>query len=265
MGYGDEIIGTGIARGMKKHLDKMAAFGDGKKIIWGPWCEEMFANNPNIARPGSEQKNNLIWIDHYKGRRLYNRQSADKSKWLWNYDFKVTRGEFFFDANELRSIEYMRQNMGHFVVIEPNVPWQKSVAPNKDWGEEKYQKLAQMLMRDDRFQIVQFKHKNSRRILRGATMIEFHKFREAIATLSLARLYIGPEGGMHHAAAAVGIPAVVLMGGFIPPQVVGYDGHVNLTGGAEACGSIQTCAHCQKAMERISVAEVHHAAMSQLQ
>jgi hypothetical protein len=61
---------------------------------------------------------------------------------------------------------------------------------------------------------------------------------------------------MHHAAAAVGIDAVVIMGGFIPPSVVGYDGHINLTGGSEACGTIGTCEHCRQAMAKISVNEV---------
>lgn len=261
LGYGDEIIGTGLARGMKDR-GKLAAFGNGQKILWGPWCEEMFANNPNIARPGSEQCSKLEWIPHYKGARMYNK--LKEGKWVWNYDFKVTPGEFFFDEIERRSIEYARQSMDGFVVIEPNVPWQKTVAPNKDWGEEKYQKLTQMLLREG-IQVVQFIHKNSRRRLRGVTSLELHKFREAIALLSLAKLYIGPEGGMHHAAAALNLKAVVIMGGFIPPAVVGYVSHINLTGGAEACGNIHRCSHCEKAMQRITVAEVHDAAMGQLQ
>jgi ADP-heptose:LPS heptosyltransferase len=74
-------------------------------------------------------------------------------------------------------------------------------------------------------------------------------------------LYIGPEGGLHHGAAAVGIPAVVLFGGFIPPQVTGYKTHVNLTGGADFfCGSLQACKHCAEAMERIKSKHVCDAA-----
>ena len=91
----------------------------------------------------------------------------------------------------------------------------------------------------------------------GVTTIEFHQFREAIATMSLARLYIGPEGGLHHAAAALGVDAIVIMGGFIPPSVIGYPDHINLTGGAlDACGNTEPCVHCRNAMSRISVDEV---------
>jgi hypothetical protein len=69
---------------------------------------------------------------------------------------------------------------------------------------------------------------------------------------------------MHHGAAAMGVPGVVLFGGFIPPQVTGYLMHANLTGGAEACGSLNPCPHCAAAMQAISVDEVLHHAMTWL-
>jgi len=265
MGYGDDIIGTGLARAARATITPppkwKVGFGDGRKILWGPWSEEMFANNPHIARPGAESTVS-VWIDHYKGKRKYNVQSPDKQRWIWNYGFKVQPGEFFFDDEEQSLINYERLTLGDFVVVEPNVPWQKSVAVNKDWGD-KYFHLTERLTKSG-IQVVQFMHKNSVRRLRGVTQLQFQKFREVIATLSLAKLYIGPEGGMHHAAAATNVKAVVIMGGFIPPSVVGYDFHTNLTGGSQACGSIQKCSHCQKAMERISVDEVFTAAMEKL-
>jgi len=256
-------MATGLARGLRDK-GKLAAFGDGKKIVWGPWSEEMFRNNPNIAHPSMAHQSNLVWIPHYKGARLYNVQSFDKTKWIWNYDFRAKPGEFFFDQWERGRIDAAKKGgYSDFVVIEPNVPWQKSVAPNKDWGFEKFSQLCQRL-RLAGVHVVQFIHKNSRRRLPVAT-IERGNFRDVIGILSLAKLYIGPEGGMHHASAAVGIDAVVLMGGFIPPLVVGYAGHANLTGGAKACGSIQPCTHCMEAINRISVDEVFEAAMAKLQ
>ena len=254
MGSGDEIIGTGLARGMRAR-GKLAAFGDGQKIIWSQWCGEMFKGNPNIAAPGQEGREDLDWIAHYKGCRKYNK--LVNGRWHWNYDFRVTPGEIFF--TEWEKHQAAQSMLADFIVVEPNVEWHKPVAPNKDWGEANYNELTRRLLeRGNR--VVQFIHKNSRRRLRGVTTIQHHKFRQAIAMLKRASLYIGPEGGMHHAAAAVGTDAVVIMGGFIPPSVVGYDGHVNLTGGAEACGTIGECAHCRIAMSKISVDEVwHHA------
>jgi hypothetical protein len=56
----------------------------------------------------------------------------------------------------------------------------------------------------------------------------------------------------------------VLFGGFIPPQVTGYDLHTNLTGGAEACGHVEPCKHCQRAMANISVDQVKDAIIGQV-
>ena len=256
MGYGDEIIGTGLARGASAD-GKKVAFGDGQKIMWSSWCPEIFAHNPNVAKPGSEKDLNLIWVPHYKGSRMYNTLSSDRKRWVWNYEFKAKPGEFFFTANELNYASAFKPG---YVLMEPNVPWQKEVAPNKDWGEGKYEELSRRLVING-LKVVQFKHKNSKRLLESASVVEAPTFRHVIAAMSRAGLYIGPEGGMHHAAAAVGINAVVLFGGFIPPSVTGYENHTNLTGGAEACGNIQRCEHCKKAMANISVDEVKAAAM----
>jgi ADP-heptose:LPS heptosyltransferase len=249
MGYGDEIIGSGLARGARARGFRVA-FGDGVKIHWSSWCPEIFYNNPNVASPGSENSKDLIWVHHYKGKRKYNK--LENGKWVWNYDFRPARGEFFFDEAEINIIKSFKPG---FVVIEPNVPWQKEVAQNKDWGEGKYEEVARRLMLQG-VKVIQFKHKNSRRMIKSASIVELPKFRHVIAALSQASLYIGPEGGMHHAAAAVAVPAVVIFGGFIPPEVTGYDFHVNLTGGVKACGNIMPCAHCRLAMNKISVDEV---------
>ena len=177
------------------------------------------------------------------------------------YDFKVRRGEFYFSDSELNFACQFPQG---FIVIEPNVPWQKIVAPNKDWGDGKYRETARILKQKG-YDIIQFKHKNSRRVLPEASLIDAGNFRKAIAVLSRARLYVGPEGGMHHASAAVHVPAVVLFGGFIPPEVMGYETQICLTGGAQACGNIQPCVHCRDAMKRISVDEVIEATGRYLQ
>jgi ADP-heptose:LPS heptosyltransferase len=230
-----------------------AAFGDGKRIIWGPWCEEVFRNNPRIAKPG--ELCGLYWIDHYKGHRKYNSLDKAKGRWIWNYNFQVTPGEIYFH-NEVAP-DYGR----NFVLIEPNVPWHKSVAVNKDWGFDNYQKLADLLL-EVGCDVAQTNHGRLR--LERVRIIKTPTFRHALAALSAAGLAVVPEGGLHHGAAAVGTSAVVIFGGFIPPEVVGYDMHVNLTGGTEACGSLNKCDHCRQAMSRISVEEVYEAVCSKM-
>jgi ADP-heptose:LPS heptosyltransferase len=82
-----------------------------------------------------------------------------------------------------------------------------------------------------------------------------------MATLSRAIGYLGPEGGMHHASAAVGVPAVVIFGGYISPKVTGYEGHINLfTGTGLGCGNSQPC-ECS-CMAGITVGRVCEAVLS---
>lgn len=56
-----------------------------------------------------------------------------------------------------------------------------------------------------------------------------------------------------HAAAAVGVPSVVIVGGFVSPDNTGYAMHTNLFVGPEPCGSARPCEHWRAAMKQIGV------------
>lgn len=251
MGFGDEIMASGMARGAKAR-GKRIAFGNSEQIVFSPWSEQIFRYNPNIAHPGDEADADIEWIAHHKGNRLYNSVSPDKTRWVWNMDFRPTPGEMFFSDEELKFAETAGSG---FVVIEPNVPWHKTVAANKDWGAIKYRAVAEELVAAGH-RVIQFSYPTARVTCAAAQQFKAPTFRDALAVLARASLYIGPEGGLHHGAAAVGISAVVLFGGFIPPQVTGYDTHTNLTGGSTACGKLSRCSHCRTAMSVISVEKV---------
>lgn len=247
-------MATGMARGAAER-GKRIAFGNRRKILWGPHSKEIFTNNPNIAPPGHERAHDLEWIRYFKGHRLYNRQRGDF--WEWNYDFKPKPGEFFFSAHELR--------VGHtiepgFVLIEPNLPPNKPATVNKFWPYDRYEALAREFTAAG-YRVVQVIYDGAKHRLANAVAVRTRTFREGMAVLARARIAIVPEGGMHHGAAALSIPAVVLFGGYVPPQVTGYDTHVNLTGNAErACGSLKPCEHCRSAMDSIKVGDVLTAA-----
>lgn len=259
MGLGDQVMATGMARGAAAR-GRRIAFGDKRRIRWDSSSEEVFRGNPNIAAPGSEGASDIEWVKYYKGNRIYNVINPTRERWVWNYDFKPVPGEFFFDAGEI--IQGRRYGSG-FVIIEPHVEEWKAVAPNKDWGRERYQAVCDRL-RAAGLYVYQFSYPKSGPPLVGAVPIGTNSFRHASSILANAAIYVGAEGGLHHAAAALGIKAVVLFGGFVPPQVTGYDMHINLTGGLPACGWLKPCAHCRKAMNAITVEEVTDAALSQL-
>jgi ADP-heptose:LPS heptosyltransferase len=257
VGYGDQLMATGMARGAKAR-GRRIAFGDSRRIVWDHNSAVIFKGNPNIAAPGEEKAPDLEWIKYYKGHRIYNRQDGDR--WVWNLDFRPTPGEIFWTQEEKRRAGRFGRG---FVLIEPHVETWKSVAPNKDWGRERYQAVADRLIRKG-YKLAQFAYSRGGAPLAGVKSMATTSFRDALAVMTQARLYIGPEGGLHHGAAAVGIPAVVLFGGFIPPSVTGYPNHANLTGGAEACGRFTPCEHCRDALSAISVDEVSSAAIERL-
>jgi len=250
-------MATGMARGAKER-GRRIAFGDGRRIIWDQNSEVVFRRNPNIAAPGSEGGSDVDWMGYYKGNRIYNKLSADGTRWIWNYDFKAKPGEVYFDLAE--RLGGKKHGTG-FVLFEPNIEMWKGCAPNKLWGFRRYQAVADRL-KTEGHEIKQFAYGKGGPLLKGANLLPTQTFRDALTMMAHAAIYIGPEGGLHHAAAALGIKAVVLFGGFVPPAVTGYDNHVNLTGGAdEACGSLTRCAHCRAAMDAIEVEQVAGAAM----
>lgn len=250
-----------MARGASSR-GKRIAFGDGRRISWDGSSPLIFERNPNIAPPGAEGAKDLEWIDYRKGNRQYNSHDISNRRWRWNYDFHAKPGEMFFAAHEVaRGKEW--QSGKPMVVVEPTVPRTKLGSVNKQWHVNRYESVAESL-RKRGFDVVQFVHGPGSRVP-AARYIEPGNFRRALAILEHAVLYIGPEGGLHHGAAAVGIPAVVIFGGWAAPSVTGYQTHANITGGDVApCGALYYCEHCKQAMERISVDVVLEAALGYL-
>lgn len=255
MGFGDEILGSGLAKGAHAR-GKRIAFGDGRSILWAATGALVYKNNPNIAPPGSEGCPDLEWIPHYKHHRIYFHKSTKGSNWEYDPNFRATPGEIYFSQPEQ---DWIRSVHPRFVLIEPCV---KGVYPNKQWPFERYQTLAKALVKAG-YRVTQFVYPGTR-TLEGIKYIRTEHFRHALAALSRASLYIGPEGGLAHGATALGVQGVVLFGGFTDPKILGYDGNVNLTGGAQPCGSLARCQHCKESMERISMEVVYESAIGLL-
>lgn len=249
MGLGDELLGSGIARGARAR-GKRIAFGDGRRIHWHANAHQIYQDNPNVAPPGCERDPDIAWISHYQGNRLYG--TPRPGGWKWDPNFRATPGEMFFTPQEIaRAAEKMPQGA---ILVEPHV---KALAPNKRWPFDRFKWVAKRLAAEGH-QVVQFNY--GVRLLPGAVPIMSPDFRTSLAMMARCSLYIGPEGGLHHGAAAVGTKAVVIFGGYIHPMTTGYATHVNLFGADEACGNNTECRHCQQAMDAITVEHVYEAA-----
>ena len=259
MGLGDQLMATGMAKGANAR-GKRIAFGDGRSIKWDGNSPTIFQGNPNIAKPGTEWASDLEWINFYKGSRLYNTQDLARGRWIWNYGFRQTPGEIYLTADE----EMRGRRAGNgFIVIDTH----RAVKPgseNRQWGMANWRALVERLSSD--FRLVQFTFRNSGEALAGVEQIEAG-FRDGLAILQHAALFVGGEGGLPHGAAAVGCKAVVIFGAWVPPQVTGYDAHVNIAAeDTDFCGTFNgPCDHCRKAMASISVEQVYEHVVRQME
>lgn len=248
MGFGDELMLTGTVKRAYEKRKKPVCLGrfgknylaDDGECLW----KEVFENNPKISEeiyPG------CVWVPEIKGNRPYIDyiQTQALGKVVYKESYRPTPGEIFFTEQE--KAQYAKYS--GFIYIEPNVKFfqgQPTFGGNKDWGFERWQEVVNR----SPYEFIQGKGRK----LDGVTQVDTERFRDACALLSRSRLFVGPDGGMHHAAAALGLPAVVVWGGLVGPEVLGYDTHTNLRGkGVRSCGNHKPCEHCRDAMNKVTV------------
>jgi len=215
-----------------------------RRWYWSP----IFDNNPIIATPTEIRgRTKVDWIVNASGCRPYiNYDVMEKPiktapRFYYNEIGPLDPGEIYFTNDEKPQIL-----TGRYIVIEPNIK-ENSVSPNKQWGIDKFQSVVNAL---PHVRFVQPKY--GMPILDSVEPIETKSFRDACRLIRDSIGYLGNEGGLHHAAAAVCTPAIVIFGGYHSPKVTGYAEHINLSIG-DPCGIRAPCEHCKEVMESITV------------
>ena len=245
MGLGDVLLSIGEAKTLHKQskLPVMIVRADGKPVL-----SDLFAGIPYLLVPRTPRHVPLGAGRLYKrlvnggGVRPYIAQKA-VDKWTWK-PYKPIPADIVFTREELSFAEPYRGA----IMVEPNV--KNNGHDNKAWLDISWMQLDLML-RGQR--VVQCGPPGAPIKLRHAEFVVTDSFRKACAVLSVCKAFIGTEGGLHHAAAAVKVPGVVIRGGFISHEVTGYDIHRELfTGTGLGCGMRTHCAHCRAAMARIT-------------
>lgn len=285
MGYGDYLMALGDAENMHSQDPRRSpvAIGDGRRVE-DLYPDLRFGLNFIATQAVVDSGAPVNWVISFHGVRPYHDYEAMRELWehqhpwrrrllgstvpsklvrrlghyLYNHDYRATPAPVVLTEQEqLIAREWSQRR---FVVIEPSI--KQGASPSKRWPFERYASVAQALSRE--IEVYQIGAKCSPPI-KNVPRLETSTFRDVLPYLKAAQLYIGPEGGLHHASAAMGTRAVVLFGGYTPPSITGYDFHVNLTGGVAACGThTHKCQHCVEAMNRISIDEVLTQARMQL-
>ena len=168
-----------------------------------------------------------------------------------------------FDVDEEAGVDALLASMDltrrGFIVVEPDT--------NRDWfGElrawpfERWQTVIDSLRKQlPGVQVVQLGVANSP-ILEGVvSLCGLTNFRQAALVQRNSALFIGTEGGLMHAAAAVGTPSVILWGGVTIPDFAGYPQHHKIickNVSCAPCGHLGWCDNGHVCMNEISAEEV---------
>lgn len=249
MGLGDELLAAG-------HAYRTFREGDGRRVAicdkhwrtrWHPlWDGLSFLAPPGATADGES----VIFIQNGSGCRPYIQYPFTvDTGWRWTgWRARDHRGKIVFTREE-RDIACAMRVEGPYVVLEPSIKAGTTV--NKDWGIDRYQAVV------DAFPGVRFVRPmfNDARPMRGVQALEGLTTRTLAAIIEKADLYIGTEGFCHHVAAMCGVPAVVVFGGAIDPEITGYPEQVNLAA-ADPCGSHRPCAHCRAWLDALTPQQV---------
>jgi hypothetical protein len=241
VGWGDEVMVSGMARVVQQRDPRKVRVMYDADTRW----HEAWENNPRIARP--DEKGNFQKVQARSGFRRPYIEAKTRERWTWRR-WGPPAGELYFSEAERA---FGEQHAG-LVILEPNL--KAGASPNKDWGWERWQALADGLARNG-LPAAQL-GPGGTRVLAGVRHVVTPGMRVAAAVVAQARLAVLPEGGLHHVAAAVGTPALVIFGGFISPEVTGYATQESFFFDAPrmplGCGWRIKCDHCAEAMASIT-------------
>lgn len=251
MGLGDWIMATAQVRELNERTGKRVAVVDRMgRLRWS----EAFDYNPRIVAPNTispTESASVVRLVNAGGARPYI-QGKTPTRWIWR-SWDIKPGELFLSHQEIETaVAALPINS---VIIEPNTKIQDG---NKAWLFDRWQQVV------DRLPLpwVQLGPPGTR-LLHGVRHVATTP-RLAFASIRSARLYVGTEGALHHAAAAFGTPSVVLWSEFISPAYTGYATQHNIRKAKTTCGSRVPCASCRASMMAITVDEVVRAIEGEL-
>jgi ADP-heptose:LPS heptosyltransferase len=243
MGLGDVLMSIGEAKRLHKATGKRVLIIDrsGRPVL-----SDLFKGVPYLMERPTNAAGPYERLVNASGVRPYIAGKTEKA-WTWK-PYKPMPADVVLTAEEKAFAEPYRG----LVLIEPHV---KAIGhDNKAWLSIYWQhlvaaKVAPMMQAGP----------SGTRFLDGVTAVVTPTFRHAIAVMSVAKAFVGTEGGLMHAAAAVRTPAVIIWSEFISPEITGYAHMKNLRKAGKPCGSRLNCERCRQSMAAITSTEVAQA------
>jgi len=142
------------------------------------------------------------------------------------------------------------------IVIQSSGMSARHPAQNKQWYPERYQAVVDALQKEVEF--IQLGSAEDPPLANARDLRGMTSMRQSAAILYQARLHVGHEGFLMHLARAVECPGVIVFGGRVAPDQIGYVCNINLYSALPCapCWRTNTCDFDRKCMTDISVAQV---------
>jgi hypothetical protein len=196
MSYGDEIMASGQARALAAESGRRVRVVD---IRGGARWSDLWAGLVWMQQPG-DARNGAIELRNGPGCRPYIDYAAGFSIeggcHYTDWRARDHRGAIAFTPEEAAFAE--SAEVAQSVLIEPNISPRGN--PNKQWG-----RWAEMVSLRPDIDWIQVGPAGTN-VLPGVRHIETDTFRLGASVLAECHAAVLPEGGLHHAGAAVGHP-----------------------------------------------------------
>ena len=257
MGLGGYLTWTAVARELVKAsgIPKVFPFEQHGNLI-KPIKTPIFKNNPyiqqefdgQIAIPmqlNSPQTNYCKQDTPQRAVHRFDKHIISQICEFYGVTNPRLKCEIYFDSDEIAAAESLLQGLDDFIVIEPQSNDEYTV--NKKYPLEKWQFVADQLVKDGH-KVVQIGRETQDQVLSGVVNLTGKtSFREAAAVIKNSKLFVSSEGGLMHAANAVGVESVILYTGFIHPTMTCYQENTNIWIGKNhgPCGMKVECTHCK--------------------
>lgn len=269
MGLGGELMWTAVAREINERTNRQVAPCQFVNGIFYVIESEIFRNNPRFVLDPSgiplvlnNPNTNYCKLDTpTKATHRYDRHVIEQICEAYGIHDPKLKCELFFTEAERDRVDALERLIGTpFVVIEPNVKNEYGV--NKEYSFPKWQLVANELMSSG-VKLVQTGQAGARVLDGVVDMTGQLTFREAALLVGRSTLLVASEGGLMHAANAVGTRAVILVTGFIHPRMTCYPENENIWIGAGhgPCGMKTQCLKCLQEVQEHDWHEISAAAL----
>jgi len=164
--------------------------------------------------PGRMPSRDEFLRDH---RRRISLAQLHSEHWGLGLDYANLRNDVHFGADEIVQLANALPAATPYALIKPtaNSRW----TPNKDWSHERFQDVVDAFPRVTWVQTGERDEPPLRGVIdwRGRSSL-----RELLYIVSRARLVLGPEGFLNHAASAFDVPSIVVASGYAHPELALY-------------------------------------------